>query len=226
MTHRVLIIDNNFVQACGDCHDFHKRVAWPYQVVRPFDRERLPDPKDFSHIILTGGNGAKARDKPKAMLRELDYIRACHVESKPMLGICLGMELIAIALAGDDAVRTFSSAEIGWVRIRRIGESRLLDGLPETFSSFANHVSEAIELPPGFRAIARTRRVEVDAFEHSLKPTFGIQFHPEKTPAKTLTTVRRRKRQDIPSRWFIDPYTVSAYDRTVGQKIFDNFFAQ
>jgi GMP synthase-like glutamine amidotransferase len=81
-----------------------------------------------------------------------------------------------------------------------------------------------VKVPNGLIVTARSRRVDIQAFEHKYKPTFAAQFHPEKTPAKALSTIHRRKRQDIPSRWFIDPYSISKYDRSIGQKIFDNFF--
>lgn len=132
--------------------------------------------------------------------------------------------MIAVALGDDGHIKIRSSSEIGWIRVKRIGPSRLLNNLPTEFSCFANHTSEVVNTPTGFIATARNRRVDIQAFEHHVKPTFGVQFHPEKTPSKALSTVHRRKRQDIPSRWFINPYSISKYDRTVGQHIFDNFF--
>lgn len=224
MTHRVLIVDNNSAHACGECYEFHKRVAWPYEVIRPFDGDEFPLPSEFSHVILTGGNLNHMHDTNN-WERQLEYVRSRHKLAKPLLGVCLGMEIITTALVRESPLRHRSSSEVGWVRVKRIGESRLLEGLPSEFGTFANHASEVIRLPHGFRAIAKTRRVDIAAIEHRSKPTFGVQFHPEKTPLKTLVTVRRRKRQDIPSRWFIDPYSISHYDRTVGQHIFDNFFA-
>lgn len=224
MKRSLLIVDNNYVQACGDCYDFHKRIAWRYDVVRPFDGDDLPDARQFSHVILTGGNGSKTRKSVANYERELDFIRARHQLGLPILGVCLGMHMIAVALGEESFVGVRSSSEIGWIRVKRTGQSRLLDELPEEFSCFANHSSEVVQAPPGFKVTARSRRVEIQAFEHQTKPTFGVQFHPEKTPAKALTTVQRRKRQDIPSRWFIDPYSISKYDRSVGQKVFDNFF--
>lgn len=92
MTNRVLIVDNNYVQACGDCVDFHKRIAWPYKVIRPFDGDVFPDPTDFSHVILTGGNGAKTRKSATNYEQELDFIRARHRVGLPTLGVCLGMQ--------------------------------------------------------------------------------------------------------------------------------------
>jgi GMP synthase (glutamine-hydrolysing) len=193
-------------------------------VIRPFDGDDFPNPKTFSHVILTGGNGAKTRKSVHNYERELGFIRTRHELGLPLLGVCLGMHIIAEGLGGEDYVRIRSSSEIGWIRIKRTSPSRLLNDLPMEFSCFANHTSEVIKAPDGFIVTARSRRVDIQAFEHKHKPTFAVQFHPEKTPTKALSTVHRRKRQDIPSRWFIDPYSISKYDRNIGQKIFDNFF--
>ncbi|MDQ3376376.1 MAG: glutamine-hydrolyzing GMP synthase [Actinomycetota bacterium] len=124
-------------------------------------------------IILSGGpNSVYGEGAPRVddALFDLDA---------PMLGICYGMQHMALSLGG----------EVGAVQIREYGRSDLIvtghDGLfagtPDEQKAWTSHGDAVFAAPDGFEVTAQTPSVPIIAFE---EPTlrggrFGVQFHPE-----------------------------------------------
>ncbi len=227
MRRHVLIIDNNHLQPCKHCMAFRPRRFTRATIVRPTD-EALPTNLDkYSHVILTGGSPSSSMDDSVTYQRIQKLVRQAYRASIPMLGICLGHELIITSLLSLKDFKRHDQEEIGWVEIQRHGPSRLFEGLPARFVSFANHSGHIKRLPHGFRVIGSSKRCAIEAYEHETKPVFGVQFHPEKTPRQTLRTVWRRAKQDLPGSFFIHPYSARRlYRARVKYTLFRNFYAQ
>ncbi|MQN02129.1 MAG: aminodeoxychorismate/anthranilate synthase component II [Lachnospiraceae bacterium] len=100
----------------------------------------------------------------------------------PIMGVCLGHQAIVQAFGG----KITYAAELMHGRkkpIKRIGKSKILEGLPEKFSAARYHSLEADKaaLPTCLRitAVSDDEREEIMAVEHEKYPVFGVQFHPE-----------------------------------------------
>jgi GMP synthase (glutamine-hydrolysing) len=143
-----------------------------YSEVHPFDlpleeiRRRRP-----IGIVLSGGpQSVYGEGAP----REVPGLFELGV---PVLGICYGMQLVALRLGGGvegAAEREYGRAEI---EIERPG--RLFEGLAGRETVWMSHGDRVRELPPGFHASARTKNAPVVAFEEPERRIYGIQFHPE-----------------------------------------------
>ncbi len=99
---------------------------------------------------------------------------------KPMFGVCLGHQAICEAFGGT--VSYAAQLMHGKKKsILRIGDSRILAGLPEVFPAARYHSLAAVEdtLPEELKATARSDDGEVMTVEHRDFPIFGVQFHPE-----------------------------------------------
>ena len=97
----------------------------------------------------------------------------------PLLGVCLGHQVIAAALGGA-VVRAVEPVH-GRTSLVVHSAERLFEGLPNPLLAARYHslvVPEAT-LPGCLRPTARTNDGVVMAFEHTTWPTFGVQFHPE-----------------------------------------------
>jgi GMP synthase (glutamine-hydrolysing) len=122
-------------------------------------------------LILSGGpasvyaNGAPTLD-PR--LLELGI---------PVLGICYGMQLVALKLGGR--VEGAEVGEFGRSKLTVHDHGQLLAGLPAEQSCWMSHRDTVFAPPPGFRALASSTESPVAAFESQERGIYGIQFHPE-----------------------------------------------
>ncbi len=95
----------------------------------------------------------------------------------PTLGICYGMQLMALMLGG----------EVGAVQIREYGRSDLriknhdglFTGTADEQKAWTSHGDAVFAAPDGFTVTAETPMVPIIAFENSEEGRFGVQFHPE-----------------------------------------------
>jgi GMP synthase (glutamine-hydrolysing) len=95
----------------------------------------------------------------------------------PVLGICYGMQLVAVSLGGR--VEGAEVGEFGRSRLTVREPGRLLAGLPPEQTCWMSHRDTVFEPPPGFTALASSRESPVAAFESPERAIYGIQFHPE-----------------------------------------------
>jgi GMP synthase (glutamine-hydrolysing) len=95
----------------------------------------------------------------------------------PVLGICYGMQLVALSLGGR--VEGAEIGEFGRSKLTVRESGRLLAGLPEEQSCWMSHRDTVFEAPRGFTALASSTASPVAAFESTERRIYGIQFHPE-----------------------------------------------
>lgn len=108
----------------------------------------------------------------------------------PILGICYGAQLLAAELGGK--VERTGAGEYGKTGLHRIhGASVLLQGLPDTTSTWMSHFDAITEAPLGSKVIARSALTPVAAFEDLGAKRCGVQFHPEVSHSEFGTEVLR-----------------------------------
>jgi len=147
------------------------------------------DDKDnaFAGVIVTGG-AYLLNGKVRPWLADvITLIQDCADKDIPLLGICLGEQLIASALGGvvSPEERSDNFADGGFeygpceVEINRAGlASPLLKGLPPKLIMYQNHQSEVEKLPTSATLLASSKDCHVEAFAYN-KLIYGVQFHPE-----------------------------------------------
>jgi GMP synthase (glutamine-hydrolysing) len=122
-------------------------------------------------VILSGGPASVYEPGAPALQRELIELGI------PVLGICYGMQLVALELGGQ--VEGAEVGEFGRSQLTVYDTGRLLAGTPEEQSCWMSHRDTVFSAPPGFRALASSTASPVAAFESSERAIYGIQFHPE-----------------------------------------------
>jgi GMP synthase (glutamine-hydrolysing) len=95
----------------------------------------------------------------------------------PVLGICYGMQLIALALGGR--VQGAEVGEFGRSELTVSESGRLLAGTPAAQTCWMSHRDTVFAPPPGFTPLAASTASPVAAFESAEREIYGIQFHPE-----------------------------------------------
>jgi GMP synthase (glutamine-hydrolysing) len=140
-------------------------------------------------IILSGGpNSVYGDNVPTAEPALLEL-------GTPVLGLCYGMQLLAHLSGGK--VERAARREYGRAMIEIKG-GKLFHGFGDgeetpVWMSHGDHVDTA---PPGYRVTASSANAPVAGFEHTTKPLYGVQFHPE----VAHTSARRRDPPQLPLR--------------------------
>ncbi len=95
----------------------------------------------------------------------------------PVLGICLGLHIIATARGG--AIRRGASGGFGGVEVEVLEQDPLLQGYPERMQVWASHADEVSVVPEWFLRVARSAICDVEAMVSPEERLYGIQWHPE-----------------------------------------------
>ena len=122
-------------------------------------------------LILSGGPASVYSPNAPKLERELLELGI------PVLGICYGMQLVALELGGK--VESAEVGEYGRSELTVREPGLLLAGLPTEQSCWMSHRDTVFQAPPGFTALASSRESPVAAFESRDRDIYGIQFHPE-----------------------------------------------
>jgi GMP synthase (glutamine-hydrolysing) len=122
-------------------------------------------------LILSGGPASVYADGAPRLDPELLELGI------PVLGICYGMQLVALSLGGR--VEGAEVGEFGRSKLAVREAGRLLAGLPDEQSCWMSHRDTVFEPPAGFTALASSTASPVAAFESVEREIYGIQFHPE-----------------------------------------------
>lgn len=142
-------------------------------------RPVFPSIKSISALIVMGGPmGVYEADRFPFLKRELAYIKKAIAAEKPVLGICLGSQLIAHALGAR--VYPNKRKEIGWYRVRLTPEGKkdsLFKGGPASPWVFQWH-GDTFDLPPGARLLASSALCKNQAFRFG-DNVYGLQYHLE-----------------------------------------------
>lgn len=140
----------------------------------------IPDTSEADGLILLGGP-CSANDPLPWLTEEQRLIRRAVAQGQPVLGVCLGAQLMARAL-GSRVYRN-PVKEIGWFDIQpteAAREDRLFGGLSGPETVFHWH-GETFDLPEGATLLASSAACRHQAFRVG-RAAYGLQFHLEVTP--------------------------------------------
>lgn len=124
-----------------------------------------------SHVVLSPGPGTPDSPQDFAVGRTL-----LHQADVPVLGVCLGMQGLAVAHGG--AVTPIRPAHGRVSRISHDGRG-MFTGLPQDFAAVRYHSLAVTQVPSRLDVIARSEDGVVMALRHRDLPHCGVQFHPE-----------------------------------------------
>ncbi|MCM8812121.1 MAG: gamma-glutamyl-gamma-aminobutyrate hydrolase family protein [Candidatus Omnitrophica bacterium] len=153
-----------------------------YEYVRTF--EGAPVPKNMEGadglIVMGGPMGVYDHSRYPYLKDEMRLIETALKEKKPVLGTCLGSQLLAAVLGAP--VTKGKKKEIGWhpVTLRKAAASDpLWKGVPPSFMGFHWH-GDIFELPKGAVSLASSLTTEHQAFRWG-ENAYGLLFHMEVT---------------------------------------------
>ncbi len=159
------------------------RDAGVYCEIHPgdVDNDFIDAQEGLKGIILSGSHASAYQEEALKVPSRVFEVGV------PVLGICYGMQAMALQLGGK--VEWSDQREFGYAEIRAHGHTRLLDGLqdfntPEghgILKVWMSHGDRVTALPPGFKLMASTPSCAIAGMANEERGFYGVQFHPEVT---------------------------------------------
>jgi GMP synthase (glutamine-hydrolysing) len=178
----VLVLQHAACEGLGSIRDALDRAGLRAEYIFSFEGAAIPaDLGERRGLIVMGGPKSVYEHERYPFLREeLRLIQRTAAEAKPILGICLGSQLLAAALGGE--VTKGKQPEIGWLPVN-LAEAAASDpvfaGLPDEFMAFHWH-GDVFSLPPRAALLASSTATPHQAFRYESN-AYGLLFHPEVT---------------------------------------------
>ncbi len=194
--HRILILDfgSQYTQLIAR----RVREAGVYCELHPYDTAaeaiRNFNPRG---IILSGGpESVTLTETPRAQQIVFEL-------GVPVLGICYGMQTMAVQLGG--AVESSAHREFGYAQVRARGHSRLLRDIEDHTTTegyglldvWMSHGDRVTQVPAGFKMIASTDGAPLAGMADDDRGFYGLQFHPEVTHTRQGARILNRFVHDI-----------------------------
>lgn len=162
--------------------------------------DELPSPGSFAGIIVMGGSmSIYDYDEYPWLLREKEFLQLVVNSKIPVLGICLGAQLLADVLGAK--VCANPEKEIGWFPVVRTLDvpKSLAAVLPQEFIVFHWH-GDTFSLPPGSVSLYTSSICTNQAFLYD-GYVLGLQFHLETTPESAVSIIENCRDELVLSPW-------------------------
>ena len=185
---RLLVLQHLEIEGPGLFEQFAKEQDLQIEVVRLDKKDPLPQTKKGDLILIMGGPmGVKdiGSERYPWLKLERDFIKKELENKRPMIGVCLGAQLLANAAGGNVEILKYGSPpkalpEIGWSQIFKDKSNKDLKDLFEEPFHVLHWHGDRILLPKKAVLIARTARCKEQFFKID-NFAYGLQFHIETT---------------------------------------------
>ena len=168
---------------------------------RFYNNEKIPEPDEIDWLVVMGGPmGVYDQEHYPWLKTELEFIRKAMEQSKVVIGICLGAQLIAAALGAR--VYHGSLPEIGWFPVRFEQKAAILNGLgflPPEVVVFHWH-QDTFEIPEGASLLASSEAFPNQAFLYGNR-VLALQFHFEMDESALKNIISNGSHELIRGRW-------------------------
>ena len=165
----LLVIDNSS-SYLNDLVSCLNKINAKHEIKR-YDELDSCNRSNYDGIILSGRtNNIKSMN-----VANMHLVNFAYENDKPLLGICYGAEITALALNGS--LRRLDTRIIGDHTIN-VNSKNPLTG-KKMLNVFESHGYYIARLPEGFAGIADSSNCKYEIIAHNTKQIFGTQFHPE-----------------------------------------------
>jgi GMP synthase (glutamine-hydrolysing) len=186
----VIVLQHAECEGPGTLADALAAAKLPVHVVRGDLGEPIPRDLDSTAalIVMGGPMGVYEHTRYPFLLDEIRLVEAAIKARLPVIGICLGSQLLGTALGAN--VRQGSRKEIGWYPVQlepAASADTLFTDVPNRFEGFHWH-GDIFDLPDGATRLAHSNLTECQAFRYG--SAHGILFHMEVTQASIAGMVQ------------------------------------
>jgi GMP synthase-like glutamine amidotransferase len=174
-------------EGLGSIESWLQSAGYSITSTKLYEANELPGIDTLDLLVIMGGPMSvnDTTDYPW-LAKEKEFIKLVIESGKPVLGICLGAQLIASSLGAE--IYPNPVKEIGWFPIQAVeSDNNGLFQFPEEAEVFHWH-GETFDLPSGASRIAHSKVCSNQAFQIGAN-LIGLQFHLETTPASAQAIV-------------------------------------
>ena len=176
----VLVVENSPTSGLRRFESWWAEDGLELNIVRAH-AEPLPELDSFAALVLLGGGMMPTDDAKSPWLpRERALASTALEDGVPLLGICLGGQMLAV-VAGGEVRESHGLPEAGSTPLALLPAAAadpLFAGLPGEVRAMEHHKDAITALPPGAVWLARSERCPYQAFRLG-ECAWGLQFHPE-----------------------------------------------
>jgi GMP synthase-like glutamine amidotransferase len=175
------LIQNDQEVPSGNLLGWFCEYQIPFRVARPYSGEALPAISDNSALIILGGAmGVHDSSRYPFLLAVRSYLQQAIYREVPLLGICLGGQLLADALGAPVHSQRNGERGLHPVEVLKSADTDpLFLGIPHVFTTFQWH-NDSFEIPVDAVCLASSPACAHQAFRYGVNH-YGLQFHPEVT---------------------------------------------
>lgn len=178
MNKKILILGHSDSPPVRVIENMLPRLGFDYEIVIPMFGEELPDPASIHGTIVLGGvPGIYQWEELRWLKREIDWVEAFANTGKPVLGICLGCQMLA-HIHGERVYMGHQGREFGFVDFDLHIEDDPIFGNELKGCHVMQDHGDTFTLEGDFIHIAEGNVYEHQAAKFGDK-LYGVQFHPE-----------------------------------------------
>jgi GMP synthase (glutamine-hydrolysing) len=174
---QILVILHQEGSSPGRVGQMLVEAGFDLDIRRPVLGDALPETLDHHAGAVVFGGPMSANDSDDFVRRETEWLAVPLKESKPLLGICLGAQMLCNHLGGRVCGHDEGVVEMGWYPLTATEEGSALLHWPEMVYQFHR---EGFSLPSGATLLATADTYPNQAFRYGAN-AWGIQFHAELT---------------------------------------------
>ncbi len=179
----IIVFQHHDIGTAGRLGLTFRDHGFKLRVIRPDRGEAIPPDFDGVEGVVSMG-GPQNVDDPVGkwpwMPGEMEYLKGAHERQLPVIGVCLGHQMLAAALGGEvGPIDPGQGPEMGFhaVEIGALGQTDpVLAGIAWKSMQFQSHGREVKRLPGGAAGLSSSARCKVQSFRAGMR-SYGFQYH-------------------------------------------------
>ncbi len=188
---KIHVLQHSSINTLGTIEEYAKTKNHRLESTRFYETKSPPEPDSFDLLIIMGGPmGIYDYEENPWLKDEKAFIKQAVEAGKPVVGICLGAQLLADVLGARVYENRYM--EMGWFPVRAVGDENkpeFLKGLSDKITVFHWH-SRTFDLPAGAVHFFESEGCKNQGFIYNSR-VVALQFHPEVNEERILNLIKR-----------------------------------